>query len=40
MFQRINRAKTSTLLLSAITTGVMLGALILFVATVYLRANY
>ena len=40
MFDRINRARTSTLMLSAITTGLLLGAAIIWAATAYLNANY
>jgi hypothetical protein len=40
MFQRINQARTSTLALIAVPTGLLLGALIIWAVTAYLNANY
>jgi len=40
MFQRINRARTSTLMLIGIPTGLLIGALIIWAVTAYLNANY
>jgi hypothetical protein len=40
MFDRINRARTSTLMLIGIPTGLIVGVAIIWALVAYLNANY